>query len=121
MKLGKEVSIFLQFLTRTQVSDLIPEIKKLIAILWSSKDSNGSSHFISFDEPVIDIPSSKISCSIFNLLSPSEIAFSLSDSLTLNSDAFLITVWPFAKHAAILSMGISSIILGMIFGVYKDI
>ena len=40
--------------------------------------------------PVIDIPSSKISCFIFNLSNPSEIAFSLSDSLTLNSDAFLI-------------------------------
>ena len=47
-------------------------------------------------------------------MSPSEIACNLSDSLTLSSAAFLITVCPSAKHAATLNIGISSMIFGII-------
>ena len=72
-----------------------------------------SLHSICSDVPIIDIPSSKILCSIFNFVSPSEIACNLSDSFTLSSAAFLITVFPSAKHAAMLNIGISSIIFGI--------
>ena len=47
-------------------------------------------------------------------MSPSEIAFNRSDSLTLNSDALVIFVVPNANDAAMLRIGISSIILGII-------
>ena len=47
-------------------------------------------------------------------MNPSDVAFSLSDSFTFNSEAFLIIVLPSAKQAATLSIGISSIILGII-------
>ena len=41
-------------------------------------------------------------------------ALNLSDSFTFSSDAFFIIVLPLAKIAAILNMGISSIIFGII-------
>ena len=62
------------------------------------------------NEPYIEIPSSKILCSDPIFVSPSEIAFNRSDSLTLNSDAVVIFVFPNANDAAMLRIGISSII-----------
>ena len=41
-------------------------------------------------------------------------ALNLSDSFTFSSDAFFIVVFPLAKIAAILNIGISSIIFGII-------
>ena len=41
-------------------------------------------------------------------------ALNLSDSFTFSSDAFFIIVLPLAKIAAILNIGISSIIFGII-------
>ena len=63
--------------------------------------------------PVIEIPSSYSEYLTFKALRPSPIASNLSDSFTLNSLASEIFVIPSAQAAAILKIGISSIILGI--------